>query len=279
MDIGAYISSGIIERYVLGSCSLEETTELESLALKYPEIKMEVEEVRSSLDAYALQQAKTPPPQIKSKVMEAIRQENTATKITVSDSPKVISLPGADKIRAVQIGYLKYAAAAALILLLASSTLNYILYGKWKNSEKELAQVSVDKNFVASQFEVQKANYSKAVKDLGILKNTELVRMEMKGAVPAPDAKAMVYCNFKTNEIFLDIKKLPPPADSMQYQFWAIVNGKPIDGGMIELCPSSDTCGIHQMNSIPDAHAFAISLERKGGNPAPKGQIYAVFGI
>jgi anti-sigma-K factor RskA len=95
----------------------------------------------------------------------------------------------------------------------------------------------------------------------------------------APDAKALVLMDSKTNEIFLDIKKLPTPPDSMQYQFWAIVAGKPIDAGMIELCPATDTCGIHKMNTIPDARAFAISLERKGGNLQPKGQIYASYGI
>jgi anti-sigma-K factor RskA len=33
------------------------------------------------------------------------------------------------------------------------------------------------------------------------------------------------------------------------------------------------------MYSIADAHAFAISLEKKGGNTSPQGLIYAASGI
>jgi anti-sigma-K factor RskA len=279
MDIQAYISSGIIESYVLEVCSVKERNELENLALKYTEIKSEMNAVRSSLDGYALSHTKFPPPQLKTNIFEAIRQKSNSPKLSLKGTALVIPLPISNKIANGLPSYLKYAAAAAFALLFASSTLNYFLYGKWSNSQKGLAQTGSDKKMVSRQFEFQKANNSKAMRDLEILRNAELVRIELKGSTSARDANALVYCNVKTNEIFLDVKKLPIPPDSMQYQFWAIVNGKAMDGGMIELCPASDTCSLHQMNSIPDAHAFAISLERKGGNPSPQGQIYAAFGI
>ena len=38
MDIKEYISSGVIETYVMGLCSSAETKELEQLRIQYPEL-------------------------------------------------------------------------------------------------------------------------------------------------------------------------------------------------------------------------------------------------
>jgi anti-sigma-K factor RskA len=274
MDIQAYIASGVIERYALGICSDAETNELEQLAMLHPEIWKEVHEIRSCLESYAMEHAENPPLALKGKLLKNIQVQKPLQK-SADLGAKIISIdrqPAGSPL-------LKLMAAAAIALLLISTVLNIVFYGNWKASEKNLAVLNEEKKQIAEQFRTQKANYSIALNDLALLRNADLVKMEMKGKEPAPDAKALVYCNFKTNEIFLDVQRLPAPPDSLQYQFWAIVNGKAIDGGMIDLCPPNDTCGIHKMNSVADAHAFAITLEKKGGVPVAKGQIYAAFGI
>ncbi len=273
MDIQAYISSGIIERYALGICTAAETDELEKLALLHPEINREVNEIRSSLESYAMKHVLSPPEALKENLMKRIRKE------PLEEHGKIVSMNTKQNALNAGSGHIHYAAAAATVLLLISAALNFVFYGNWKSSEKNLAVLTEEKRQIAEQLHIQKASYTEAMNDLAVLKNPDMVKMEMKGKEPAPDAQALVYCNFKTNEIFLDVKKLPTPPDSMQYQFWAIVKGKAIDGGMIDLCPLTDTCGIHKMNPVADAHAFAISLEKKGGMPEPKGQIYLAFGI
>jgi anti-sigma-K factor RskA len=274
MHIPTYLESGIIERYALGLSTTEENRELLRLAALHPEIKAELDAVNESLETYAREHAKVPPPSVKEALMKSIHQQTGGAS---SERGKIISINeiAPDDKNATPL--FRYAAAVFIALLAISILLNVVLYKNLKTSEKNLVLLSNEKNRVAVCFEAQKASYNSAMKDLSILKNPEMVRMEMKGT--APEAKALVYCNFRTNEIFLDVKTLPAPPDSMQYQFWAIVKGKPVDAGMIELCPPNDTCGIHKMNPIPDAHAFAISLEKKGGKPQPAGQIYASFGI
>jgi anti-sigma-K factor RskA len=49
-----------------------------------------------------------------------------------------------------------------------------------------------------------------------------------------------------------------------QYQLWAIVDGKPVDAGMIGDCE-----GLCKMKVIDHAEAFAVTLENAGGSPAP----------
>jgi anti-sigma-K factor RskA len=273
MDFHTYITSGVVERYALGLGSDEEKLELESLAKLHPEIEAEVLAIRNSLEDYAQLHSKTPPAATKSKIMEAISAGQEAHSSSVEPTP-VVRMP------VLEISSkFSYAAAAMFVLLIGSIAMNFIFYTSLKRSEQALAATNTERNFMASLLKIERTGFSQLQHDLAILQKTDLVKMEMKGSKPAPDAKAMVYCDLKTNEIFLDVKKLPIPPDSMQYQFWAIVKGKPVDAGMIELCPEPDTCGLHKMSSIPDAHAFAISLEKKGGNSEPKGAIYASYGI
>jgi anti-sigma-K factor RskA len=274
MDFQKYIASGIVERYALGLNTDEEKLEFENLAIHHPELLTEAQAIRDSLEGYARMYSKTPPASIKSKIWEAISTVQE-TQNSSRQAPPVIRLQATE----MSSRRFSYAAAAVLLFLVGSIALNFIFYTGWKRSEQTLLALSTENSFMASRLKIQRTGLLQMQHDLVILQKADLIKMEMKGAGPATDAKAMVYCDAKTNEIFLDIKKLPAPPDSMQYQFWAIVKGKPVDAGMIELCAVPDTCGIHKMTSIPDAHAFAISLERKGGNPEPKGAIYASYGI
>ena len=58
---------------------------------------------------------------------------------------------------------------------------------------------------------------------------------------------------------------LPLAPSDKQYQLWAIVDGKPVDAGIIGDCNG----GLCKLKNIPKASAFAITLEKKGGSPTP----------
>jgi anti-sigma-K factor RskA len=56
----------------------------------------------------------------------------------------------------------------------------------------------------------------------------------------------------------------------MQYQLWAIVDGKPFDAGLlIETKTADNKYNIQKMKSFGKAEAFAITLEKKGGSATP----------
>ncbi len=56
-------------------------------------------------------------------------------------------------------------------------------------------------------------------------------------------------------------------------QLWAIVEGKPVDAGMIDACS-----GLCKMKNISNASAFAITLEKRGGSPTPNLEQLQVIG-
>lgn len=72
MNTEEYISSGIIETYVLGLAGEEEARELEELCLQYAEIKAAVRETEASMEHYAQLNAITPPERVKDQIWTAI---------------------------------------------------------------------------------------------------------------------------------------------------------------------------------------------------------------
>ncbi len=52
MDINAYISSGVLERFVLGTVSAEEAEAVQRYAKQYPQIQQELNAIETALQAY-----------------------------------------------------------------------------------------------------------------------------------------------------------------------------------------------------------------------------------
>lgn len=71
-DIQAYIASGIIESYLLGFTSEEESQEFESMLLQYPEIQEEVAVVSESLETIARTHEIQPDPTVKPFLMATV---------------------------------------------------------------------------------------------------------------------------------------------------------------------------------------------------------------
>ncbi len=82
------------------------------------------------------------------------------------------------------------------------------------------------------------------------------------------------FWNKNTKEVFITVNKLPIAGTGKQYQLWAIVDGKPVDAGMID----NNCTTICKMKNIPNAQAFAITLEQSGGSPAPTMEQLYVLG-
>ena len=279
MNINEYISSGILESYVLGSCTSDQQKEVEANALQYPEVRTELEAIREALNNYVLLNEQSPPAHLKEKIAQAVKDSSSANNET-----KVYTLENKEEINVSRgaNGY-KLLAAASVALLIAVSA---FFYNKLQKTENEVAQLkdqmegmTHDKLINDSLIALEKKKMEFKLAQMDMVKKPSMVAMPMTGKEKAPDAKVVVYGDSKTNEIFLEVDKLPKAPTGMQYQLWAIVKGKPISAGMVQICEQPDTCGILKMNSIADAHAFAISLEKEGGNESPKGDIFATFGL
>jgi len=100
--------------------------------------------------------------------------------------------------------------------------------------------------------------------------------VSLKGLEAAPDAAAKIFWMQNTGEVFIDPSNLPDAPAGKQYQLWAIVDGKPVDAGMILTSKKGDKYRIQKMKTFGKAEAFAVTLEPEKGNPTPQGPMFVM---
>jgi len=78
------------------------------------------------------------------------------------------------------------------------------------------------------------------------------------------DNSARIYWMKNTGDVYIDPSNLPELPSNKQYQFWAIIEGKPVNGGIISKEIDGKTIHIQKMKAFGNAQAFAVSVEDAG---------------
>ena len=247
-----FISSGLLEQYALGATTPEESLLVEKFLTQFPDVQQELNTIEEALEIYAMENAQTPGIHVKEKLMKKVfPAENTTAAYTKVVQPDFSKKSGS---------FYKLASAAMLVLLIGSIALGYYFYDQNKSTQKQLtvAQRSIEQE--------QKLNES-LTGNLNIVTDKYAQSVVLKGTPQAPDATAKIFWMKNTGQVYVDSRDLPAPPSGKQYQLWAIVDGAPVDAGMITT--EKGTFTIQKMKSFGKAQAFAITLEKTGGSPTP----------
>ena len=142
MNIQEFISSGIIENYVLGLATPEEIKEVEALAAKNVMVKMEIDAAEKTLFRFAQKGEIAPRAELKEKILTAVIAERVKEKLEVrpvvsevelsqkmedgsqkleEEKGKVIELRPEVRLRP---AYAQWLAIAASVLLIGSVYIN-----------------------------------------------------------------------------------------------------------------------------------------------------------
>ncbi len=272
MNIQEYIASGVLESYVLGLANEKEIAEIEQLALQSPEIKAEIRAIEDALESYAFANAEAPPSHLQGQIWDKIMAESEVktTKVIAFDSGKEIEISEelAPKINGFFGNYLRIAASIAL---LGSVLANVYLGSRWKESKENLS-LAINENI-----ELQKTAKSQEgvmmPSEVNMLMNPAMKMCKLMGQKGSENSTVMLAWDMKTNKVYLVRPNLPAPPDGMQYQLWAIVNDKPMDAGVFDIKNNTQ-----ELKTVPLPKAFAVTLEKKGGNSIPTSDI-KVMGI
>lgn len=260
---------------MLGLVSADERQEVEIRAAEHPEIKAAIGAFELALEKQAIDNAVAPPSALKAQIMAALETEGMRLTAglpldTVSSSPepaKVISLTSAPK----GIKWLRGAIAAAILLLLGSSILNFYFYSQYKKYNGQYTDLLAKQTEMVARNTELEANYH-------MLKDTAMTQIKMGPAAPErAGSMATVLWDKNSRDVYLMVNNLPAHPTDKQYQLWAIVDGKPVDAGMLDMTAGAK--GLVHMKSITgNVQMFAITLERKGGSPTPDMQQMYVVG-
>ena len=276
MNAREYIETGILELYLMGSLSKEEMLDVEKIAQSDAEIMQEFIRVENTLINYAYANGVEPRAELRALILAKIESEARSVSATNATASSTTATIHSIQSQSNSSAY-KYLAAACLALLILSGLGNYNFWNKLKTAESEIAIMNSQKEELAQQFNTVKNGYDRTLADVSIFRNMEFITVVMKG-IPAMDSTALakVYWNKNSQEAFVDVSKLPVPAGNMQYQLWALVDGKPVDAGVFEV--GNGESGLQKMKSIPNAQAFAVTLEPRGGSVSPTLSAMYVFG-
>lgn len=262
MNIKEYISSGIIESYVLGLATEEEVSILECVRKNSPEVQQAILDVQLLMEDLASSEAVVPHEELKSTIwdrLSTLSDESTESSDTGNaqfdhkEIEKRVTLPNAGTKR-----WLPWTIAASVLLVLSLASNILLLNYRGKDLKKIQEVISSNQD---SQEKLKEAN-----ERWQIIQRLSVKTVTLHGIEKHPDAKAVVFWDTKTSDVFLSASSLPLAPSGKQYQLWAIVEGQPVDAGLL---PLSSGDSLMKMHHIDKAEAFAITLENEGGSLVP----------
>ncbi len=250
MNIEEYISSGILEAYILEELSPKASKDVELKAAAYPEIRKELEMIEETLFQAAQLTSVPAPDHLKSKILNAIQEEQES-----SSETKVVPINNSTW---------KYATAATVSLLVVSSVYINSLNTDLKEARNEIIAMESEQQRLAE--DLNQVNYTneKIQTGLDFLASAETKAIPLGGTDISKSSKAFVFWNPNTAEVRMRIADLPELPSDKQYQLWALKDGKPIDLGVFDIEE-----GLLDMKTIEGAQAFAVTLEPAGGSVSP----------
>jgi anti-sigma-K factor RskA len=265
LDYSTFISSGILEQYVLGLASVQEVQQVNNMLLKYPELKVEIEAIEDALISQASANAPDLNADLKKKIQQQIITNNQTEKQTTQqfEAKKPV------------VTYYQYAVAASVATLVVSLFYNFSLYNKLENATTELAIINAEKTTLATQFQVLQTSVTDKQNQLAAVVSADNKMVTLKGVGKTPNMVAHIYWNNATHQVAITTHDFEILTSGKQYQLWAIVDGKPIDMGVFD---SSVEAQIKTMKSIAAASAFAVTIENKGGSINPTLETMVVLG-
>ncbi len=258
MDIREYISSGIVERYVLGLTSGEETADIQQKMAAHPEIRQAVDTFSLEYENQIQKGAVPPAPFIKEKILEKLRNEFQAPALigTTSEAGPVVTPL-----------WKQYWSVASVLVAVAALAFSVYFYDRSRGFERKYHALLEEKLLLANNVKVLN-------EQLHIVNAAGTSTVILKNVKAKDETLAKLYWNNQTKEVYLADAGLTAAPEGLQYQLWAIVDGEPVDAGLLDDCGA----GICKMKIISSAQAFAITLEKKGGSPTPNLEMLTAMG-
>ncbi len=280
-NLKAYIESGVLELYVLGDLSPEETLKVEELASQHQEIRDELAAIEYAMEEFAIQNAVQPPADVETKLFQKLgiyleEETNSVAELPLQAEPKIVKLDNSD----IKVRSLRYALVACVALLLISTAALFITYSKLTDAHDQIASLNLDKEKfagVVSKLEFTNQGLNNIVE---MNESKDWATIKMQGQAISPQSKMNVYWNKKDKSVLINYLAMDlPKADAQhEYQLWALVNGKPVSLGVFGKTDSTSREALLKMQTIQEAQAFAVTLEPMGGSVNPTMEKLTVMG-
>ncbi|SNZ01928.1 anti-sigma factor [Flagellimonas pacifica] len=234
-----FLDSDILEKYLLGDSTKEESLKAERYITMYPEVRETYNELQDNLETYARLYARKTPEGLKEIILHSARKERVASR-------KIY----------------RYAVAASVaIMIFAGSS-----YFFW-NQNKSLQQ---ENTLVTNKIKYLEENMKNQLEDVRnqfiVLNNPDTRKYTLKGKKEAKELKAIAYINPVKKLSYINVSNVPNLPENKCFQMWAEVNGELVNLGVIKQLDDKD-----KLLALPYAEKAIgyITIEPEGGNTSP----------
>lgn len=267
MNISDYIASGVLEVYVLGELPFQEAAEVEAMAERYPEVREEIQRIEETYESLAGQTAVAPRPTLRDEILGKLVPDDDGSLSETNQTHNKPAKKEENEYRSLwpfQLGI-----AASLLIAILSAVAALYFRSQWQNTRQELEQVLTQNQEIAAQYETATQQTEYLSERLSVVASPDFQSILLTGTDVSPTSSARVFWNPDKPQLYFNPGSLPAPPPSKQYQLWAIVEGKPVSAGVLDIEEGSASQLLTVQASIQQASAFAITLEPTGGSEAP----------
>ncbi len=258
LDLKAYIESGILEQYVLGQLSPAEQRAVEAIADQHAEVREEIDQIELTLESFAQAGAIPPPAGTLDQINRRINNLDSSIQTAPSQS----------------IGWTRWLIAASILLAWGCIYL-------WMNNlrlSQDLDALATDNKGIQNCCDSSRQQVDSMNVLMAFLQDPSTRTVIMRGTDINPDALATVLFNIERQSAFVNLSKLSAAPIGKQYQLWALIDGQPIDMGVLPLSLARN----QQLVAVPflsTAGGFAVTLEPVGGSVVPTLESMVMVGM
>jgi len=245
VDKDTFLKSDLLERYLIGLTTTQESLEVENYINKFPDVKEAYITLQNKLELVAFANAEEAPTHLLGSIIETI---NDKPVITLNNKPKR--------------SWFAYGIAASVAaLIFAGSSLYFFIENQQLINEN---QVIVEEILdLRSDIDENNLKLEALATQFSQLNNPETEKYILKGNVRAKNLKTIAYINPKEKTSLLDVVSLPTLPKNQEYQIWAELQDKQVNLGILSVTD-------RRLQKIPypqDALGLSITIERKGVKP------------
>lgn len=239
----SFLNSNLLNKYLVGETSYDETKEVEFFINNYPEVASAYEKLQDNLELIAKAGAVDVPNDVLSNILEALNESNDTKVIQLVQNKKT--------------PWYSIAASAAAVLFAVTS---FMLYQKNLQLADE-NNVVVDEIFdLRSDIENNNSRLSELSRELNKLNNPDAKKYVINGNARAKNLKTVAYINPVEKTSMIDVIALPQLPKNQHYEIWAELQDRMVNLGILD---ESD----RRLKPIPymeDALALSIKIGTSG---------------
>ncbi|MBA10018.1 anti-sigma factor [Flavobacteriaceae bacterium] len=239
-----FLKSGLLEKYVQGETTKQESHKVDDFINQHPEIKEKYLKLEAQLELEAQIHAVTPPEGVLESIFDVINKKSvSASKSTGSIIHSWLAI-----------------AASIIALVFAGTAL--MLYSHNKELLRENNTIVEEIFDLRKDIDENNNKLDDIVHAFNKLNNPETEKYVLRGNSRAKNLKTVAYINASDKSSLIDVVSLPELSDEQTYQMWANLQDKKINLGTL----GTSNGKLQPVPYIEDVLSLSITIEPKDAN-------------